>query len=99
MRFYTSFRGGLYELVLHTIVLGGCDGSLFIFEFPFVEDKVCEVCYCVLVNVFHEGFNASLWDFEVGEFINEVVVYSTSYSCCNSYEGFVFHPWFRMFFN
>ena len=30
---------------------------LFVFKFPFVEDKVGEVFDDVLVNIFHEGFD------------------------------------------
>jgi hypothetical protein len=30
---------------------------LFIFEFPFVCDEVCEVFNVVLMNVFHESFD------------------------------------------
>ena len=33
------------------------DGCLFIIEFSFVEDKVCDVFDGVLVYIFHEGFN------------------------------------------
>ena len=36
-------------------------------KFPFVEDKVCEMLHCILMDVFHEGFDARLWDFQVGE--------------------------------
>ena len=34
--------------------LGGCNGSLFIFEFSLVEDKVRKVFNGVLVYIFHE---------------------------------------------
>ena len=62
----------------HTLILGRCDSGLFIFKFPFVEDKVWEVFNGILVNVFHEVFDTGLWDFKVGKFVNGMFVYSTS---------------------
>ena len=40
---------------------GGCDGGLFVVEFPFVEYKVC-VINGMLMYSFHEIFYASFWD-------------------------------------
>ena len=92
-------RGGLNGLVLHTITLGRCDSSLIIFKFYFVEDKVCEVFNGVLVNVFHEVLDVGLWDFKVGKFVNGVIVYSTSYADCDSYEGVCFPSLVSYVFN
>ena len=75
-------------MCLHPIALGGGgDSSLLVFKFSFVENKICEVFNGILVNVFHEGFDAGLWDIKVGYFINRVFVYNTSYTCCDSDEG------------
>ena len=66
MRIYASLGGGLYWFVFSPFCLGRCDSSLFIFKFPFVENKVSHVFNDVLVYFFHECFNACLWDFKVG---------------------------------
>ena len=60
---------------------------LFVFKFPFVEDKVFEVFDGVLVDIFHEGFDGCFWELRGSEFVNGVFVYCTSYSCCNCNEG------------
>ena len=52
--------------MLYAICSGWCDSSLFVFEFSFIKDKVCEIFNDVLVDIFHEGFDVVFWDFEVG---------------------------------
>ena len=58
-------EGGLYCYVLVTLLLGGgCDSSLFIFKFSFIENKVGEIFNDILVYIFHEDFYAKFWDFK-----------------------------------
>ena len=40
--------------------------GLFVIEFSFVENHVCEVFNGILVYVFHEGFYIVFWDFQFG---------------------------------
>ena len=54
--------GGLYWFVFSPFGLERCDSSLFIFKFPFVEDKVSHVFNGILVYIFHECFNDGLWN-------------------------------------
>ena len=66
MRSYASF--GMWALLVKKVrsLLGGCDGSLFIVKFPFVQYKIGKLIKGILMYVFHEDFDASLWDLEVG---------------------------------
>ena len=66
MRIYASMGGGLYWFVYSPFCLGRCDSSLFIFKFPFVEDKVSQIFNGILVYIFQECSNVGLWDFKVG---------------------------------
>jgi hypothetical protein len=40
--------------------------GLFIIEFSFVENEICEVFNDIMVCIFHEGFYAIFWDFRFG---------------------------------
>jgi hypothetical protein len=43
------------------------------------------------VDILHEGFDGSFWDFKVGKFANGVFVYSSSNSGCNG-DKWVYFP-------
>jgi hypothetical protein len=45
---------GVQIIIIHQGKVGMC---LYVFEFPFVWDKVCELFDGILVNIFHEGFD------------------------------------------
>ena len=49
--------------------LGWGDKCLFVFKFPFVWDKICEVFDDVLMDICHEGFDGWFWDFKVGSLL------------------------------
>ena len=43
----------------------------------------------ILVYVSHEGFNGWFWNFEIGKFVNGMLVYASSYSDCDGNKGMV----------
>ena len=85
---YASFgRWALVVLIVVPFPLGWEDGGLFVIEFFFVQDKVCEVFDGILVDIFHEGFNARLWDLKFVELVNGVFMDGSSYSSGDCDEG------------
>ena len=57
MRCYAYYEVGLFGVQIIPIHQGGVDMCLYVFKFPFVWDKVCELFDGIMVNIFHEGFD------------------------------------------
>ena len=62
MRSYASFGRWVLLVKRFGPILGRCDGSLFIVKFSFVKYKIGEIFNDILMYVFHENFDASLWN-------------------------------------
>ena len=45
-----------------------------------------------MVQDFHEGFDTGFWDLKVGQFLDRVSVYGSSYTYCNGDKGIGFPP-------
>jgi hypothetical protein len=54
--------------------LGGGERYLFNVKFSFAWDKVNEIFDGTLVYVFHESFNDGFWNFQIGKFVNGVLM-------------------------
>jgi hypothetical protein len=44
------------------ILIGRGNGCFLVVEFPFIEDKVCEILNSILVYVSHEGLDDGFWN-------------------------------------
>ena len=68
---------------------------MFVFEFSFIKDEVCKIFNGVLMDIFHEGFDAIFWILRLDSLLMECSCMAPRTPVVIVIRGFVCHPIFR----